>query len=177
MRFFTYSKTFGALLILVAGILVCAGEPGAKTALAQNSSSNSTSQSAKSDTKGVQIDEYDRTAQVWYYQRIGKSGWQRGQEIYYMKCWICHNDYTRRAEPNPATAAPTLRDLYKRPKLMSGQPVNDQTVTAQIRGGSARMPAYGAVLNEKDLSDLVTYLREKCCWDEMNPPANPRYHP
>ncbi len=125
--------------------------------------------------KEAPIDEYDRTAQVWYYQRMGKSGWERGQEIYYMKCWICHNDYTRKA--SPASAGPSLRNLYKRPTLMSGDEVNDQTVMAQIRLGNARMPAYGAVLNDKDLSDLIIYLREKCCWDEMNPPTNPRYHP
>ena len=26
-----------------------------------------------------------------------------------------------------------------------------------------------------DLNDLVSYLREKCCWDSDSPPANPRY--
>jgi mono/diheme cytochrome c family protein len=168
MKVLNRGRAAGALLILM--VLLGAGDPGGKLAFAQ-----SASQSPAAEAKQTPIDEYDRTAQVWYYQRMGKSGWERGQEIYYMKCWICHNDYTRKAVP--ATAAPTLRDLYKRPRLIYGQPVNDQTVTAQIRKGSAGMPSYGAVLNDKDLSDLVTYLREKCCWDEMNPPANPRYHP
>ena len=162
-----------ALLILFAGMLLFTAPSSGNPALAQSSAPQAT----PAESKEISIDEFDRTAQMWYYQRMAKHGWERGQEIYYMKCWMCHNDYTRKAETNPAAAAPTLRDLYKRPKLMSGQPVNDQTVTAQIRAGSARMPSYGAVLNEKDLSDLVTYLREKCCWDEMNPPANPRYHP
>ena len=161
-----------ALLVSCAGIFLFAAYSSGKLALAQSSALQSTAES-----KEISIDEYDRIAQVWYYQRMAKNGWERGQEIYYMKCWMCHNDYTRKSETNPATAAPALRDLYKRPKLMSGQPVNDQTVTAQIRAGSARMPSYGAVLNEKDVSDLVAYLRDKCCWDEMNPPANPRYHP
>jgi cytochrome c5 len=136
-----------ALAIPVAGMLLWTAGPGAKLTLGQASSS----QAAAAPAKEVSIDEYDRTAQLWYYQRMAKSGRERGEEIYYMKCWICHNDYTRKAETNPANAAPTLRNLYKRPRLMSGQPVNDQTVTAQIRGGSFRMPAYGTVLNEKEL--------------------------
>jgi hypothetical protein len=75
-------------------------------------------------------------------------------------------------------AAPTLRGLFKRPKLISGQAVTEETVKAKIRGPVVgRMPAYGPVLNDKDLDDLVSYLRDKCCWDEMNPPPNPRYHP
>ena len=137
----------------------------------------STSRDASSASKTNRIDQYDRTAQVWYYQRIGTTGWQRGEEIYYMKCWICHNKYTRSAEPDPEAAAPTLVGLYQRSKLLSGEPVNDQTVKQQIRMGSARMPGYAPVLNDTDLSDLIAYLREKCCWDEMHPPLNPRYHP
>jgi mono/diheme cytochrome c family protein len=59
--------------------------------------------------------------------------------------------------------------------LLTGQPVNDETVAAKIRDGGPRMPAYRHGLSDKDLADLVEYLREKCCWDENNPPRNPRY--
>lgn len=169
MKFLNRTWVAGALLILSVGLLLCTRDSGGKPVFAQTAAS----QSAAAEAQEVPVDEYDRTAQLWHYQRLAKSGWERGQEIYLMKCWICHNDYTIRAEPN--AAAPTLRDLYKRPTLRSGQPVNDQTVAAAIRGGNSRMPSYGSVLNDKDLSDLLTYLREKCCWDEMNPPANPRY--
>ena len=170
MKFSDRMRAAEALLILSVGglLLLYEGNPAGMLAFAQTSES----QSQAAEAKEVPIDEYSRSAQVYYMQRMGKGGWERGQEIYYQKCWICHNDYTIQEEP---TGAPTLRDLYKRPKLRSGQPVNDQTVTAQIRNGSVRMPSYGPVLNDKDLSDLVTYLREKCCWDEENPPANPRY--
>ena len=98
-----------------------------------------------------------------------------------MRCWMCHNEYTIAAD---RFAAPTLRDLYQRPTLASGQPVTDQTVAAHIRNGSAGMPAYtSAVISGADMSDLLVYLREKCgtfptgggCFDEHNPPPNPRY--
>ncbi len=93
-----------------------------------------------------------------------------------MKCWICHNDYTREAnDPNEGPVAPTLKELYQRPVLLSGQPVNDDTVKAKIRGGGPQMPGYQYALTDKDLTDLVEYLRDHCCWDEQNPPPNPRF--
>jgi cbb3-type cytochrome c oxidase subunit III len=162
------SKTH-VLLTCGLGVLLSVGYTGGKVAIARSSSSQS--QTVRSTE--VSIDEYQRSAQIYYMQRMSKSGWERGQEIYLVKCLVCHNDYTIKEEPKGA--GPTLRDLYKRPKLLSGQPVNDQTVTAQIREGGGRMPSYRYILSAKDLSDLVSYLREKCCWDENNPPANPRY--
>src|SRR5262245_6054812 len=68
-----------------------------------------------------------RSAEILYFKRMADSGPDRGKEIYFFKCWVCHNAYTRAA----GTPAPTLKDLYKRPKLMNGQPVNDETVTKQ----------------------------------------------
>jgi cbb3-type cytochrome c oxidase subunit III len=171
MKFRNRMRVTENLLLLILGVALGAAHVAGKRVLAQTSDSLAPA----AGRAEVPIDEYQRSAQVFYMQRMGQNGWQRGQEIYLMKCWICHNDYAIKADPRGS--GPTLRDLYKRPKLMSGSPVNDQTVAAQIRNGSARMPAYRHILSEKDVSDLVTYLREKCCWDENNPPANPRYHP
>ena len=126
MKFSNRMRAAEALLILSVGglLLLYEGNPSGMLAFAQTAES----QSQAAEAKEVPIDEYSRSAQVYYMQRMGKGGWERGQEIYYQKCWICHNDYTIKEEP---TGAPTLRDLYKRPKLRSGPPVNDQTVTAQ----------------------------------------------
>src|SRR5919106_7009808 len=98
------------------------------------------------------IDEYDRVAQLWYRQRVAKSGPARGQEIYYMSCWMCHNEYTIAADPK--NHAPSLKDLFKT------STVTDQAVMAKIRGGGPRMPAYPpSLLTDDDLRDLVSYLR------------------
>jgi len=60
-----------------------------------------------------------------------------------------------------------------------GQPVNDQTVAAKIKNGGPQHAGYQYTLTEKDLADLVSFLREgKCCWEdfeEKEPPRNPRY--
>ena len=57
----------------------------------------------------------------------------------------------------------------------AGDPLNDETVKNQIRNGSANMAAYKYTLSEADLDDLVSFVREKCCWDSDAPPTNPRY--
>jgi len=72
-------------------------------------------------------------------------------------------------------AIPQLTGLYQKPNLLSGESVNDDTVKEKIRNGGAGMAAYKYTLNDADLNDLVSYLREKCCWDSDTPPLNPRY--
>ena len=167
MHFAKQRRLLGAALAL--SMLSWMGNPAQSSAQAAQSGSSSS-------TASPQYDPYQRSGDVFYMNRMGKSGWERGKEIWYMKCWICHNDYTRAANnPSEGPVAPTLKELYKRPVLLSGQPVNDDTVKAQIREGSPKMPGYKYVLSDKDLTDLVEYLRDHCCWDEQNPPANPRF--
>jgi Cytochrome C oxidase, cbb3-type, subunit III len=119
------------------------------------------------------LDPYQRSGLIYYQKLMGNSGADRGEHIYYLKCWICHNEYAIASDPKGA--APTLKGLYQRPQLLSGEPVNDDTVAAKIRAGGPRMPSYRYFFNDKDMADLLAYLRDKCCWDADNPPANPRY--
>lgn len=134
---------------------------------------------AKPAAAEPEVDEYDRVAQLWYRQRIAKSGPERGREIAYMSCWMCHNEYTIAADPK--NHAPSLTNLFK------NTAVTDELVMAKIRSGGLRMPAYPpSLLTDQDLRDVVSYLRANCgkypterggggCFDEQNPPVNPRY--
>ena len=112
-------------------------------------------------------DPYQKSLQVYEFRKAAASGPERGQEIFYYKCWFCHNEFTK--------DVPKLTGLYKHERLVSGEPVNDDTVRNQIRNGSANMAAYKYTLNDADLNDLVSYIREKCCWDSDSPPPNPRF--
>lgn len=139
-------------------------------------------QGVEAGAKAMAADKYDRNAQVWALQRSGfASGWQRGQEIYFMRCWMCHNDYTAIAEP---TRGVSLRNLYRQAESPDDRRAVDDRIRRQVRSGSARMPAYStSAMADNDLEDLVEYLREKCgtfttgsgCFDEHNPPPNPNY--
>jgi mono/diheme cytochrome c family protein len=123
--------------------------------------------SAQEPPKAPAKDYNQRALEIYEFRKAAASGAERGQEIFYYKCWFCHNEFTK--------DIPKLTGLYQHAQLLSGQPVNDETVKEQIRNGSASMAAYKYTLNDADLNDLVSYLKEKCCWDSDSPPANPRY--
>ena len=65
------------------------------------------------------------------------------------------------------------------PTLMSGKPVNHETVAEKIRNGGPLMPGYSYTLIDQDMADLLSYIREGgCCWEdkeEHDSPPNPRY--
>ena len=112
-------------------------------------------------------DFYQRSEAIMEFKKAATSGPDRGQEIFYYKCWMCHNEYTKEA--------PSLIGLFQRSTLVSGDPLTDETVRNQIRNGSANMAAYKYALNDADINDLMSYLKEKCCWNSDAPPLNPRY--
>jgi mono/diheme cytochrome c family protein len=100
-------------------------------------------------------------------RKAAASGPERGQEIFYYKCWFCHNEFTK--------DIPKLTGLFERSALLSGEPVSERTVREKIREGGPGMAAYKYTLLDSDIDDLVSYLRERCCWDSDSPPSNPRY--
>jgi mono/diheme cytochrome c family protein len=145
----------------IASILV--GQGIHQEAAAQESASPGT----KTESSAPIRDKYQRSLETYEFKKAAASGPERGREIFYYKCWFCHNEYT--------THAPQLTGLFKREALLSGLPVNDDTVKDRIRNGGAGMAAYKYTLSEADLDDLVSFVRDKCCWDSDAPPANPRY--
>lgn len=114
-----------------------------------------------SSDKPVPLDGYQRSADHFVFKATATSGPQRGEELYYYKCWFCHNQFAKRA--------PYLKDLFKR------QGVTDQTVSEKIRNGGPGMPSYGTTLDDAAVADLVRYLKERCCWEGEDAPPNPRY--
>jgi mono/diheme cytochrome c family protein len=124
-------------------------------------------QGAKKEAKPPAKDYYQRSLEIYEFRKAAQSGPERGQEIFYYKCWFCHNEFSDRA--------PQLKGLYQHPTLISGQPVNDDTVKEKIRNGGPGMAAYKYTLSDADLNDLVAFVREKCCWNSDSPPPNPRY--
>jgi mono/diheme cytochrome c family protein len=143
----TRGRTAGAIF---AAVLAAAQQPG----IAQ-------------EPRGPAKDYDQRALEIYEFKKAAHGGPERGREIFYYKCWFCHNEFTK--------DVPKLTGLYRHPTLINGQPVNDDTVKNQIRNGSANMAAYRYTLNEADLNDLVAFLRDQCCWNSDAPPLNPRY--
>jgi len=145
-----------------AGAVMLAAFFNAPSVIAQEAAG-----AAAGSAKPVAKDYYQRSLETYEFRKAARSGAERGREIFYYKCWFCHNEYTKQA--------PQLTGLFKRETLLSGLPVNDDTVKDRIRNGGAGMAAYKYTLSEADLNDLVSFVRDKCCWDSDAPPANPRY--
>jgi len=52
-----------------------------------------------------------------------------------------------------------MKGVFKKQYLsMSGMPANDDRVSDIVRMGRDKMPAYGQVLNQQQIQDLLAYL-------------------
>jgi mono/diheme cytochrome c family protein len=134
---------------------------------------------------GKVVDNYDRNVRLWNYSRLASSGWERGMDLFQMRCWMCHNEYTINEEKDAGgTPAPSLLPLYKR--VASNEQLGKQ-VMAVIRSGGPKMPAFSAAtLSDQDVADILAYMRHcgttpRWCFDgspsgvEHNPAPNPAY--
>ena len=84
--------------------------------------------------KEIATDDLQRSLRLDTYRVVADSGAGRGETIYFYKCWMCHNQYTK--------SAPLLKELYQRKNLLGGAPVSDDSVTAKIKEGGPVMPAF-----------------------------------
>jgi len=156
-----FAKAAGILFVVTGLLLLGFLAPTVRAQTATQSQANL--------PKAPQRDDLQRSVRIYNYKMTAESGPQRGEVIYFYKCWMCHNKYTK--------SAPYLADIFQRSKLVSGEPVSENTVREKIRNGGPRMPAFRYALNDADLADLLGYLRGgKCCYEEEEPPANPWYH-
>jgi mono/diheme cytochrome c family protein len=112
-------------------------------------------------------DPYQRSVAIYNFRKAADHGPDRGREIFYYKCWFCHNEF--------AGGAPKLKGVFQRKQLLSGRPTTEDGIKDEIRNGGPGMAAYKYVLNDADLNDLVGYIHDQCCWNSNSPPPNPRY--
>ncbi len=77
-----------------------------------------------------------------------------GQEIYQLRCGICHDPRERASGP----LGPGLAGLFERGRLPSGRPATPEAVVQTIRSGARGMPAF-IDLTAAQIEDLLAYLR------------------
>ena len=152
---------------LAAAVSACDREPIQQTQTAPDAAPSPT-QAALAEVSAVPRDPYQRSLEIFEFKKAAQSGPERGREIFYYKCWFCHNEFAE-------GGAPDLRTVYQRPKLVTGAAVSDEAIKSQIREGSTNMASYKYTLTDEDLNDLVSYIKSGCCWDNASTPANPRY--
>jgi mono/diheme cytochrome c family protein len=159
----------GAIIVavLAAGIWIGRRAPAENAAPQEQATATATvPRPAEPDPPSLR-DPYQRSLAIFEFKKAAQSGVDRGREIFYYKCWFCHNEW--------ADGAPKLTGVYSRKQLLSGRPTTDDGIKDEIRNGGAGMAAYKYVLSEADLDDLVSFIREGCCWNSDAPPPNPHY--
>ena len=156
-------------VVLAAGIWIGRRAPVQEEAAAPAAQQQSAAapKSATPPSEPVMRDPYQRSLAIYEFKKAAQSGPDRGREIFYYKCWFCHNEF--------AKGAPALKRVFQRDKLLSGRPTTEDGIKDEIRNGGAGMAAYKYTLNDADLNDLAAYLKDQCCWDSNSPPPNPRY--
>ena len=106
MHPWTLTKAGVGLVIVLAGVLSVPGGSG-RALFAQDRGSPPPVPATETP-----VDKYDRNLTLWVHQRSGyEKGWQRGREIYFMNCWMCHSEYVIAGDFLPV---PSLRDVTKR---------------------------------------------------------------
>ena len=77
-----------------------------------------------------------------------------GRRIYDRHCDQCHEPYSTRGKKGPG-----LKGIFKKEYLsVSGLPANDDRVTEIVRFGRSKMPAYGQMLDQQQIQDLLAYM-------------------
>ena len=77
-----------------------------------------------------------------------------GRRVYDGYCDRCHAPYSSRGRQGPG-----MKGVFQRQYLpLSGMPANDDRVSDIVRMGRNKMPGYGQVLSQQQISDLLAYL-------------------
>ena len=77
-----------------------------------------------------------------------------GRRVYDQECQRCHEAYSSRSKK-----ADSLQGVFKKQYLpKSGLPANDERVGEIVRSGRNMMPAFGQVLNDQQIQDLLAYM-------------------
>ena len=77
-----------------------------------------------------------------------------GRRVYDRNCDQCHEPYSTHGKKGPG-----LKGVFKKQYLTeSGLPATDERVGEIIRFGRSKMPAYGPVLDQQQIQDLLAYM-------------------
>jgi mono/diheme cytochrome c family protein len=79
----------------------------------------------------------------------------RGEQLFELHCAPCHVDQPQGLLKKP----PNLSGVFSKPSLSSGAPATAAQVRKEIIEDIGTMPAFDGRLSDRDVQDLITYLR------------------
>jgi cytochrome c5 len=87
----------------MGGIKARLGAAGAIILVAGSSAPTPAQEQRPAEPKPVAKDYYQRSLQTFEFKKAAQSGAERGREIFYYKCWFCHNESAPRPRISPAS--------------------------------------------------------------------------
>ena len=78
---------------------------------------------------------------------------KRGEKLFIANCQKCHQP-----DNGLATQGPPLEGMFSKQFLPSGAPANDERVQNVIQYGRRTMLAFGQVLDDSQVRDIIVYL-------------------
>jgi mono/diheme cytochrome c family protein len=77
-----------------------------------------------------------------------------GRRVYDQYCDRCHEPYSSRGKNGPS-----LTGVFKKQYMpISGLPANDERVTEITKFGRSKMPAFGQVMTQQQIDDMLAYM-------------------
>ncbi len=70
------------------------------------------------------------------------------------QCGVCHN-----VDNDEKKVGPSLKGLFKHPKLKNGKAVTDANVLEIINTGGNGMPSYKEILSDDEKANVIAYLK------------------
>jgi mono/diheme cytochrome c family protein len=80
---------------------------------------------------------------------------KRGSVIFQQNCVSCHN---KKPDDTTPFGPPNLYGIFSSKPLVT-PPITPEQAADVIRKGVAPMPAFGSMLSEAQISDLIAYLK------------------
>jgi mono/diheme cytochrome c family protein len=78
----------------------------------------------------------------------------KGAAVYKTNCAVCHY-----ADKSTKRIGPGLAGYFKKTKMENGKAINEANVREVIMEGEGRMPPFKEKLEDKQLDDLMAYLK------------------
>ena len=80
---------------------------------------------------------------------------KRGSVLFQQNCVSCHN---KKPDDTTPFGPPNLHGIFSAKPLVT-PPITPEQAADVIRKGIAPMPAFGSMLSEAQISDLIAYLK------------------
>jgi streptogramin lyase/mono/diheme cytochrome c family protein len=139
------------------GLFVSAGR-----SILESAEAGTLAPQAEDATGAFSDQKLQRSYLIDHYLEVAASGPARGENIYYHKCWVCHNQYYK--------GAPHLTEVVQ------GADLDQAAIISKIRDGGAGMPSFKTTLGDADIADVASYLQSgKCCFEGVDLPVNQQY--